>query len=168
MAVYNGRVRLLGQGTVDREPTELATLAITNSAREIVEGDRLVADEAELKADFIPHSPDQTIDGQIIAVVNGIATVGQYQVVVINRGKAHGLEPGHVLISWQRSDVAVDRKGRGPGAQREFRSLITKHVQLPDERSGSMMIFKTYDKMSYALMMTSNTSARVNDPVRNP
>jgi len=168
MAVYGGSARVVGQGTVDRKPTELTALTLVESAREVVEGDKLVNDRLEVPLDFVPHAPPKQIDGKIIAVVNGVTTIGQYEVVVINRGHRHGLEPGHVLVSWQRADKAIDARGRNPGAPREFGPIIPHKVQLPDERSGTMMVFRTYDRMSYALMLTSDTSVRVNDPVRNP
>ncbi len=169
MAVYGGNARVVSLGTVNRKPTELTTLSIVDSAREIVSGDKLVTDRLEVPLDFLPHAPPRQVDGRIIAVVDGVTTIGQYQVVVINRGHRHGLEPGDVLVSWQRADKAIDAKGRGPAsASSEFAPILPKRVQLPDERSGTMMVFRTYDRMSYALMLTSDTSVRVNDPVRNP
>lgn len=168
MAVYSGSARVDGLGTIDRKPTELARLSLVESAREIEEGDKLVRDSVEIPLDFVPHAPATQVDGKIIAVVDGVSAIGQYQVVAINRGHRHGLEPGHVLISWQHADTVVDSAGRNPGIPREFKSVLPRHVQLPDERSGTMMVFRTYDRLSYALMLTSNTRVRVNDPVRNP
>ena len=170
MAVYGGNARVVSQGTVDRKPTELTTMSVVESAREIVEGDKLVTDRLEVPLDFVPHAPPGQVDAKIVAVVDGVTTIGQYEVVVINRGRRNGLEPGHVLVTWQRSERAIDANGRSPGSSsmREFGPILPKHVQLPDERSGSMMVFRTYDRMSYALMLTSNTSVRINDPVRNP
>lgn len=168
MAIYGGSVRVVGPGTVDRKPTELTTLSVVESGREIIEGDKLVDDQLDVQLDFVPHPVPGRIDGRIIAVVDGVTTIGQYHVVVINRGKRDGLEPGHILVSWQRAERAIDARGRNPGAPLEFGPILPKHVQLPDERSGTMMVFRTYDRMSYALMLTSDTSARVNDPVRNP
>ena len=168
MAVYDGNARVVSQGTVDRKPTELTTMSVVESAREIVEGDKLVTDRLEVPLDFVPHAPPGRVDGKILAVVDGVTTIGQYEVVVINRGHRDGLEPGHVLVTWQHSERAIDARGRTPGAPLEFGPILPKRVQLPDERSGTMMIFRTYDRMSYALMLTTNTSVRVNDPVRNP
>lgn len=168
MAVYGGSARVDGQGTVDRRPVDLTRLSIIDSAREIIEGDRLVSDRAEIPLDFVPHAPSVQIDGKIIAVVGGVSAIGQYQVVAINRGHRHGLEPGHVLTSWQHADRVVDSRGRNPGVPGEFDQTFPHHVQLPDERSGMMMVFRTYDRVSYALVLSADNSVRVNDPVRNP
>ena len=168
MAVYSGSARVDGQGTIDRKPTDLTRLSIVESGREVEQGDKLVHDGVEIPLDFVPHAPGKQIDGKIIAVVDGVSAIGQYQVVAINRGHRHGLEPGHVLVTWQHADTVIDSAGRNPGIPREFKSVLPRHVQLPDERSGTLMVFRTYDRLSYALMLTSNTQVRVNDPVRNP
>lgn len=168
MAVYGGAARVDGQGTYNRQPTDLTRMSVIDSAREMEEGDRLVTDSVEVPLDFVPHAPNVQVDGRIIAVVDGVTAIGQYQVVAINRGRRHGLEPGDVLASWQHADRVIDSRGRNPGIPNEFEGVFPHHVQLPDERSGTMMIFRTYDRVSYALMLSTDTSARVNDPVRNP
>ena len=62
----------------------------------------------------------RTIDGQIIAVADNAAQIGQFQVVVLNRGTTHGLAPGAVLaidqqgavVARQVRQVAVGEEGR--------------------------------------------------------
>jgi len=167
MAVYTGSAQVVEQGTIDRQPTELTKLTLITSERETVQGDRLISDNLEVPLDFVPHAPTQQIDGRVIAVVHGVTVIGQYEVVAINRGTSQGIEPGHVLRVWQRSATVPDRRGEVLGVETEM-SFFQRHVQLPDERAGTMMVFRTYPRMSYALVLAATTDMRVGDAVRNP
>lgn len=153
----------VGEGII-RRGGDPATLRLTASRREALEGDRLLASIDPPPLQFVPRAPGQLVDGRIIHVVDGVSMAGQYQVLVLNRGTRHGLEPGHVLSVWQAGDTVIDRKGRGP---RNSPSLGGK-VQLPDERAGVLMVFKTYDRISYGLVMNAEAPIHVLDRVRNP
>ena len=91
--------------------------------------------------------------------MDGVTQIGQYQVIVINRGARDGLAPGHVLAVWQAGDRVADRVDSG---------LFGRKVQLPDERAGTLMVFKTYDRISYALVMQAEGPIHTLDKVRNP
>ena len=151
-AIYVGQGRL-------RRTGDPATMTLTESTRETLVGDLLVEEETPAPVDFVPRAPEQQIDGRIISVVDGVSLIGQYHVVVINRGAQHGLEPGHVLRAWQTGEVVRDRVRRGNFGQK---------VQLPDEAAGVMMVFRTFDRVSYALIMEATNEIRVLDAVRNP
>jgi hypothetical protein len=150
--------RFIGNGTLYRTG-DPSTLRLSRTVREVLIGDRLLpADEKAFNANFIPKAPSSTIEGVILAVLDGVNQIGRYQVVVINKGKRDGLESGHVLAVYQAGKlipdtVSKDRKDT---------------VRLPDEKAGTMMVFRTFDKLSYALIMTSSTNMHVNDIVRNP
>jgi hypothetical protein len=88
-------------------------------------------------------------------VLDGVSLVSSYQIVTLNRGSSHGLAPGHVLAVWQAGQRADDRFGGGK-------------VQLPDEYAGYLMVFKTYEDLSYGLIMQAENEIRVLDKVRNP
>jgi hypothetical protein len=138
---------------------------LIESVRETLAGD-LVFSEDLLSAstDIVPHAPPANLDGQIIAVVDGVALIGQYQVVAVNRGAKHGLETGHVLAIDQKGEVVMDG-----GCKRTAMSwCVGKSIQLPDERAGTMLVFKTYDAMSYALIVSTTVPVRVADRVRTP
>lgn len=149
----------VGQGRVQRSG-DPATLRLTDSARETLIGDYLVHDESPPRLDFLPRSPETPIDGRIISVVDGVDMIGQYQVVALNRGARHGLEPGHVLRAFRTGEVIRDRVGRRGG--------FGEKVRLPDEPAGIMMVFRTFDRVSYALIMEATSEIRVLDSVRNP
>src|SRR5258708_16860829 len=143
-----------------------ATLIMTESARETVAGDKLFAGGVDVPLDFIPSPPKVKTDGRIIAVSNGVAIISQYEVVVINRGAGDGLAPGNVLAVFQAGSVVRDTVNRGflNGMTR----LTAPKVRLPDERTGTFMVFKTFDHLSYGLIMEATDVIRVADRVENP
>jgi hypothetical protein len=146
-------------GSVETQRTgDPATVFITRAEIETVIGDRLipVLDEEPL-ADFYPKAPDGQIDGSIIAVLKGVSQIGQYQVVVLDRGAADGLSPGTVL--------RIDQKGE------TIRDIVAggrKQVTLPDEEAGLLMVFRTFDRVSFGLVMHATKALHILDRVRNP
>jgi hypothetical protein len=135
-----------------------ATLRVVDSARETLEGDILIDIEHEPKMNFIPRAPGVQVDGTIMSVIDERTVVADYDVVIINRGTRHGLEPGHVLEVWEGGEEVLDTT-RNPKSRR---------VLLPDERNGVTLIFKAYDRMSYGLMWRSDREVKVGDMVRSP
>ncbi|MCK6370607.1 MAG: LysM peptidoglycan-binding domain-containing protein [Gammaproteobacteria bacterium] len=148
----------VGSGTI-RRGGDPATLALADSSREALEGDRLFAQSVTYPAYFTPRPPAKPVDGRIIAVVDGVSQVGQFQVVIINRGTQHGLEVGNVLQVWRAGQTVPDRVRTG---------LSSRKVRLPDEPAGISMVFRTYDRVSYALIMEATSEIHVLDAVRNP
>ncbi|MGQ0384703.1 MAG: LysM peptidoglycan-binding domain-containing protein [Gammaproteobacteria bacterium] len=135
-----------------------STMMIVDSARETLEGDVLLPLAADARMAFIPRAPSSKVEGTIMSVIDDRTVVAEYDVVIINRGSRHGLEPGHVLAVWEAGEAVRDVT---PNA--ESRSL-----RLPDERNGLAMVFKAYDRMSYGLMMSSEREVHVGDAVRSP
>jgi LysM repeat protein len=154
-----------GSGHVTRSG-DPATLIMTESSRETVPGDKLFAGGVDVPLDFIPSSPKMKINGRIMAVSDGVTLIGQYQVVVINRGARDGLAPGNVLAVLQAGEYVRDTEGHGylHGMSR----LGAKNVRVPDERTGTFMVFKTFDQISYGLIMEAKDIIRVHDLVENP
>lgn len=138
-----------------------STIHLTNTTREVLIGDYLLEPENAIPANFLPRAPEAGVDGRIISVVDGISLIGQYQVVVINRGIRHGIEPGHVLRAWNAGEEILDPVRGGRVVNRE-------KVQLPDELAGTIMVFRSFDRMSYALVMEAQNELEVLDIVRNP
>ncbi|MEW8194784.1 MAG: LysM domain-containing protein, partial [Candidatus Thiodiazotropha sp.] len=121
-------------------------------------GDRLIKEqEDEPLIDFQPRVPDNPIEGRIISVLNGVTQIGQYNVVVLNKGANVGLEAGHVLRILQGGeDIRDIVKGRG------------ETVTLPLEEAGHLMVFRTFEKVSFALVMDATKPLHVLDWVRSP
>jgi hypothetical protein len=153
---YEGQY--VGQGRL-RRSGDPATLRITDSTPEPQIGDSLIDEESITPVNFLPRAPDTEIEGRIISVVDGVSLIGQYQVVVINRGARDGLEPGHVMEVFQTGAEVTDRTNR---------RVFGEKVRLPDEPAGTMMVFRIFDRMSYALVMEATRAISVLDTVRNP
>ncbi len=144
----------VGEGTM-RRAGDPATLWLTETTQEAKEGDRLLPETLEIPLNFFPRAPSNQIDGTIISVVGGVTQIGQYQVVVLNRGTSDGLSIGDVLTVFQAGRVVEDRIAGG-------------EVRLPDEEAGTVMMFKVYDEISYGLVMEATQAIHVLDAVRNP
>jgi len=160
---YDGVFTGAGHITRGGDP---ATLIMTESARETEAGDKLFAGGIDVPLDFIPSPPKIKVNGRIMAVSDGVSVIGQYQVVVINRGARDGLAPGNVLAIFGAGPVVKDNANKG------FLSSMTRltstKVQLPDERNGTFMVFKTFNNLSYGLIMEATDIIRVADRVQNP
>jgi hypothetical protein len=149
----------VGQGRVQRTG-DPSTLYLTETTREASIGDLLIPEEGVTPVNYFPSAPTETVDGRIISVLGGVSRIGQYQVIVLNRGARDGLQPGHVLSVYQTGDVVADTT-RNKGFSNE-------KVRLPDELAGTTMVFRVFDRMSYALVMEATRDIRVLDTVRNP
>jgi LysM repeat protein len=160
---YDGIFTGAGHVTRGGDPT---TLIMTESTRETEAGDKLFAGGVDVPLDFIPSAPRTKTNGRIMAVSNGVTVIGQYQVVVINRGAADGLAPGNVLAVFHAGDVVPDTANRG--FLNTMTRLAATNVKLPDERTGTFMVFKTFDHLSYGLIMEATNVIRVADRVENP
>jgi LysM repeat protein len=159
---YDGIFTGSGHVTRQGDPT---TLIMTESARESRAGDKLIPGGVDVPLDFIPSAPRVKTHGRIIAVANGVTIIGQYEVVVVNRGARDGLAPGNVLGVFDTGPVVADTDKKG------FFNLDTlgaKKVQLPSERTGTFMVFKTFDNISYGLIMEATNLIRVGDKIQNP
>jgi hypothetical protein len=165
--VYTGSARLERAAEGDGR-NDLAKLVLTSSARETLAGDRLVRDSLEVPLDFIPHAPARPVQGRIISVVDGVTVIGQYHVVIVNRGKRQGLEPGHVLAIWRRGDSVPDRGRAGLHETNQFTDPFARNVRLPSERAGSFMVFRAYADMSYGLVLDAASEMHVGDVIKNP
>jgi hypothetical protein len=148
----------VGGGTI-QQVGDPSTLYMEASSREVLEGDRLISQSLRYPATFQPRPPKQPVDGSIIHVVDGVSQIGQYQIVILNRGTSDGLEPGNVLRIWQVGDVVDDNPKPG---------RISRKAQLPDHPAGLLIVFRTYDRLSYGLVVQATGEIHVLDKVRNP
>jgi hypothetical protein len=153
-------------GSAHVDSTALVTKAILlESARETAAGDLLFAEDMQTAStDIIPRAPPAGVTGQIMAVVDGVNLIGQYNVVAINRGTKHGLNTGHVLAIDQKGEVLADKSCK----RSSISWCLGKSVRLPDERAGTVLVFKTYENMSYGLIVNASVPVRVADRVRTP
>ncbi len=153
-----GGGRVIQQG----DPSKLF---LNQTSREVLRGDRLVNQDIAPAQDFVPSAPKYVVDATIIDVIEGVKLIGQYQIVVLNRGEKHGLEAGNVLSVYQRGEVIRDRY-----ADRSLfsRTFFAPKVKLPDEQAGRMMVFRVQDELSYGLIMQATSEIHVGDKAINP
>lgn len=146
----------IGLGQALSNDNEVATLGVSSTREEVQVGDRILpTEERQLAANFFPSAPETVVDGQILSVFGGVTQVGQYDVVVLNRGSREGLAPGHVLAVYQRGAIVRDR-------------VANQRVQLPSERAGLLMVFRAFEKLAYGLILSSDRALAVGDEIRNP
>ncbi len=144
----------VGEATM-RRGGDPATLLLTDTTQEVKIGDRLMPETVDIPLNFFPKSPARNIDGRIISVVNGVTQIGQHMVVVLNRGARDGLAVGDVLTVFQTGEKVRDRVKGG-------------RVRLPDEAAGTVMVFKVYRDIGYALVMEATQPIHIHDTIRNP
>lgn len=151
-----------------QRPGDPGTVMLTESARETFPGDRLIGGDAEVPLNFVPRSPATDISGQIISVVDGVTLIGQYRIVALNRGSRHGLEVGHVLAIDTAGATIRDTTRPGGLAGIKLGSTFAPEIKLPDERNGTLLVFRVYDRMSYGLIVSAESPVRIADVVRTP
>jgi hypothetical protein len=150
------------------EATELGTARIVANNGEVTSMQTLVSrieirrgalvlptEERTFDSSFFPKAPNLEVDGRIISVHDGGTQIGQYDVVVVNRGSREGLEVGDVMTVMRRGAEVRDRIGGG-------------RVRLPSEAAGLMMVFRVFEKLSYGIILENTRALAVLDEVRNP
>jgi hypothetical protein len=151
-ALYVGESKLLLRG-------DPASVRVTNSEREILRDDRVMPmDNTNFERDFYPRPPSTKVNGEIVALLDAISQTGLYQTIAINLGNRDGVESGNILRIRRNGKVIPDKNEENP----KFR------VKLPDEQVGMVMIIRSYEKMSYALIMEADYPISVKDYVESP
>ncbi|MDO8787601.1 MAG: LysM domain-containing protein [Sulfuritalea sp.] len=149
-AVYIGTARQTRSGVP-------SSFLVLTSKQEIVRDDRLLSAPRLDVVNYIPHPPAKMIRAKVLAIYAGVNFGGPQSVVTLSRGKADGLEPGHVLAA-DIAGAAVDNRYQGEKTT----------YQLPDARNGLVFVFRVFDRVSYALVMNATRPIVVGDTVRTP
>ena len=136
-----------------------ATVDVVAAREEIRAGDRLLPEPPRQLVSYVPRAPLQEVSGgRIVSVYgNAVSYIGQNQVVSINKGRRDGIESGHVLAILKNGETIIDRTGG-----------TKETLKLPNERAGLLMVFRTFDKASYALVLEINDNPRAGDLLANP
>jgi len=146
----------IGSAELTAEEGDIATLSLSRTTQEVRPGDRLFpTEERAVNSTFMPSEPPTDVDGVILDVPRGVNRIGQFDVVTINKGKIDGLSEGNVLAVYKTGETVRDR-------------VTGESVKIPDERSGLLMVFRTYDKLSYGLVLAANRDLALMDKVKNP
>jgi len=151
----------LGTAQVTR-PGDPATITLTTAVREVGAGDKLVAASRPQAINYVPHAPNAKIRGRIMSIYGAgrIGEGGPQAIVTVNRGRADGVEVGHVLALYNRGGLVTD-VSKPQGGQ-------DAKIQLPDERAGLAFVFRVFDRISYALVMHVTKPISTLDVVQTP
>jgi len=142
-----------------QQPGDPATLTITKSSTEIRIGDRIMPNANEdLALNYFPRPPEQSIKGSIVSVLGGVSQISRYNVVVIDKGTEDGLLTGHELNIYKTGKIVRDA----------YSPVKNDAVNLPDEIAGTLMVFRPFERVSYALVMKASQALHVLDKVRTP
>ena len=196
---------------VIEKPGDPASAIIARSNREVLTGDRLaVESEEDISANFLPTTPAQEVNANVISVIDGVSEIGQYQIVVLDAGTSQGVEVGSVLGVYQSGKTVNDYIATKNREKEEDEKRLkfqyeevspvdsavsavandvrdTKRafdktdlvgylgrpnsepvvVELPEEYSGVLMVFRTFDNISYALVMETIGAIHLDDTVKN-
>jgi hypothetical protein len=153
------------------KPGEVTKAILIDTARETLRGDKVMSSDNDVPLNFIPTAPRTNVHGRIIAVVDGTDLIGQYFIVAINRGLRDGVGNGTVLGIDRAGSVVRDVYGHGASFTRKNQDLGTsfaKKVKLPDERTGTMLVFKAFDRVSFGLILGATDTIELQDVVHNP
>jgi len=157
VAIYTGTAQI-------SRPGRISEGVLTNSARETLQGDVLIPDQRTPTVDFVPHPPARPVAGRVIDVIDNVLLAGQDQVVVLNRGSDAGLTRGNVLTADQAVTQVRDRCASIQNEPTCFHSMVA----LPTDTAGTLLVFKVYPRVSYALILGDTVPIQVGDHVRSP
>jgi hypothetical protein len=188
-ATYLGEARVIRRGNP-------ATIEITKSAQEIYAGDRLLPAAKERPTfSYVPRAPWKPVRGRIMSTYASLGETGPLGIVALSKGSKDGLEVGHVLAIYKnqttltygtrmaplygREGLSLSDSPRAyyreeltprdaPLYERGRRITVEEAAKLPDDRFGLVMVFRTFDRAAFGLVMQASRPVAVNDLVTNP
>lgn len=147
-SVYLGEAEML-------KPGDPSVLKIITARRGVRDGDRIMpVPEQRYDRDLFPSIPEEMNGAYIIAVINGLSQIGQYQVVVLNKGENDDIERGHVLQVYQGGQWITDKVGGNK-----------EKIFLPSLEAATLLVFQVFTRVSYALVMKASDVIHVGDEV---
>jgi hypothetical protein len=166
-ATYLGDARLLREGDVSR-------LEIVSAKQEVQVGDYLIPAPPVESVAYVPHAPEQRVEGVVMTLPSGISEAGKTNVVTLNLGRRHGIEVGHVLAAYKVKETFANPRYKEnplnwvPGWPRQA-GAEPKTLEIPEERIGLVFVFRVFEGISYGLVMNTGVeNVRVGYPLRNP
>lgn len=155
-----GQAHLLDEPPVQPiQPMTVATLRVTRALEEIAPGDRLLPMLPRRFVNFVPHAPLHEVDARIVALNTPVRHGAQHQIITINQGERDGIAEGMVLNILSTGRNILDQTDP---------SFIRARVQLPDRVNGQALVFRSFDRVSYALVMQVRDHLKVGDRLSTP
>lgn len=165
--------KFLGTARVEKFG-DLSTVRIESANEEILVGDRMLPAPRETLVNYVPHAPDRPIDARILRVPYGGLETARGGIVTLDKGASDGLEVGHVLAVYRViAPIEDPRPSRQQTIILRFLDPTTvftprEFVQPADERTGLLFVFRTFDRVSYGVMLNTTDTVRPGDHARTP
>jgi hypothetical protein len=148
----------VGDATI-QSSGDISTFYVNKSNGMVKEGDRLMLNnDRGLALSYFPSPPSQQINGYIISVMGGITQIGVFDIVVIDKGVTDGIAAGHVFNIYRKGRIVMDK----------YISGNPEVVALPEELAGVLMVFRPFDRVSYALVMSAQGPVHTLDRIQTP
>jgi LysM repeat protein len=149
-----GETRTDAQGATEIVP---ATFVLNSLRQEASIGDRMAQAPVRDNRNYVPHAPSKPIEGRIVSIYGDGLSAGQNQIVALNRGERDGMERGHVLAVLRTGERIQDKA-----------DPLKTALKLPDEAHGQLFVFRVFDRVSYALILSAETAVRPGDRFTPP
>ena len=145
-------------------------LQVGDGRREVMAGDFVLPiDEFQLEPMFFPRAMERLPeDGRVLSITEAFYGVGKFQIVAINLGTEHGIQPGHTFSAFRPGETMRDTMRYPRMSRAAFQSPDRVHVTLPDEYAGVVMVFRPFERISYAIVLDGTNAIRINDQLDHP
>jgi hypothetical protein len=157
--VLGYEVIYLGDADVEKF-ADVSTVRIVHAIQEINKGDGLAQPPSVFTRNYVPHAPEKQIAARVISIYGGVSQAGQNTVITLNKGLRDGLENGHVLALYRKGETLTEKS-------KEFFAKDV-HYDLPDTRNGLLLVFRTFDKVAYALVLQTVLPVELLDRAQTP
>ncbi|MDR0588245.1 MAG: LysM peptidoglycan-binding domain-containing protein [Burkholderiales bacterium] len=153
---------------------EASRVRVTSSREEVGIGDRLLPVSGEARVDYAPHAPDHPVEAFIVTSQHDSSELGRSDIVTLDQGAQQGVEVGHVLAVYRHYKPVADPRPNSNSEQfiqGEDATVVYKQgkaIKIPDERIGLLMVFRVFEKASYAILLNMTDPAKVGDYAKNP
>lgn len=129
---------------------DVSTVRVTKSVQEINVGDRLYQASDSTSGSYLPRAPEKKISARVISIYGGVSRGGKDSIIILNKGRRDGVESGHVLALYRKGEV------------------LNKNLTLPDHRYGLLFVFRTFQKVAYALVVQASIPVELLDNAQTP
>lgn len=140
------------------QPGDPALIKITVAKEEIGRGDRLIPAALPALISYAPHKPEMAVAGRVMSIYGGLSEAGKHSIIALNRGTRDGLEVGHVLALFRKQNMPI----------KHAKADKRESTALPEDRYALVFVFRTFDRIAYALVMEASKAVIVGDAARNP
>lgn len=155
-AILGRELISIGEGRLAGADRELNRFAVTASRQEVRDGDLIMPlERLELVGEFQPRPPEHAVEARILSVPGGVRFIGRLHVVAMDVGTRDGVAPGSVLAVEQQGELVSDPR-------------TEEMVRLPGVDAGQVMVFRSYDRVSYGLVMRATQTLEIGDRVHTP